>query len=471
MSQLKVDKHGVVLVPQPSDHVEDPLNWPYFQKVYVVGLVSMLGFMAQVSASLANPAFNELAKNLHVSIQQASYCTTVWILFAGVTPMFMAPFANVYGRRNLFVVFTLIAAAANIGSAGAKSYGGLVVGRIFNGIGSSVPLGFGAAIICDLFYQGQRGFYMGIYVLAVTNGPHISPIFGGYVSQNLGWRWCFWIPAIIQGALWVLVVFTLPETLFSRQSHNRPEKRSYTSKLLFTGRILDRKIHLSDYAFSFRMTKYAAITIPCIYYMTGNGYGSTIFAVTGSHISSNVYGFDTKQTGLFMGIPLTIGCMIGEAAAGWISDLIVNLYARRHGGVAKPEVRLFLLPLCPIMAVGTATYGYCIQLHRPWIESSVCMAVAGLGCQLGNTVVYTYCTDSYKPQSGEVGAIINLFKSIFAFNVGFYALPFSNRNGYDVAFAVVAAINLSTILPLVFMLFKGEKIREKQGIPAEHESI
>lgn len=33
------------------------------------------------------------------------------------------------------------------------------------------------------------------------------------------------------------------------------------------------------------------------------------------------------------------------------------------------------------------------------------------GSQIGTTMIYTYATDSYKPQSGEIGAIINLFKS------------------------------------------------------------
>ena len=146
-------------------------------------------------------------------------------------------------------------------------------------------------------------------------------------------------------------------------------------------------------------------------YMTANTYGSALFAVTGAHLAAKVYHFNVEETGLFLGVPLTVGCIIGEATAGWVSDSIINAYAKRHGGYRKPEARLYLLPLTTLLAVGTATYGYCIQSRKPWIEACICMAVSGLGTQVGTTMIYTYATDSYKPQSGEIGAVINLFKS------------------------------------------------------------
>ena len=257
---------------------------------------------------------------------------------------------------------------------------------------------------------------MGIYTLSVTNGPHISPIIGGFIAQNLGWRWCLWVPAILQGGLWVLVIFTLPETLFSRENASTLVKRSYTEKLFFFGKVLDRPIRLHDFGTPFRMIKYAAVTLPCIYFMTANTYGSALFAVTGAKIAAATYKFNVAQTGLFIGVPLTVGCMIGESTTGWISDIIINTYAKRHNGFRKPEARLFLIPLCTMLCIGTATYGFCIQHHKQWITSSICMGVAGLGCQVGATVVYTYCTDSYKPQSGEIGAVINLFKSSMSFS-------------------------------------------------------
>ena len=157
---LKLDSHGLPLVPQPSDDPDDPLNWPYWHKVYIVGLIAVLGLVSQMGSALINPAFVQMAKDLNVTVEQASYCTTVFILFGGVAPIFIVPFANVYGRRPCYVIFIIIAAAGQFASAGAPSYGGVIAGRVFNGIGASIPLGIGAATICDLFTQGERGLFV-----------------------------------------------------------------------------------------------------------------------------------------------------------------------------------------------------------------------------------------------------------------------------------------------------------------------
>ena len=209
----------------------------------------------------------------------------------------------------------------------------------------------------------------------------------------------------------MILIFTLPETLFSREDFSNLESRkTYFSKMFYFGRILDRRLKSGDFVNAFRMAKYTAVYLPSIFFATTSTYGSILFAVTGASIASKVYHYNTFQTGLLMGLPLTVGCTLGEASAGWISDLMIDTYAKRHRGYLKPEVRLWLIPLCLPMSIGIIAYGFVVQESRPWIDLAVCMAVAGFGLQVATTMVYTYCTDSYKPQSAEIGAMINLFR-------------------------------------------------------------
>jgi hypothetical protein len=71
----------------------------------------------------------------------------------------------------------------------------------------------------------------------------------------------------MQAGILVIVLLTLPETLFSRRDQTKLEKRSYVQKLLFHGKVLDRKIQFRDFIGSLRMAKYAAVFFPAAWYM------------------------------------------------------------------------------------------------------------------------------------------------------------------------------------------------------------
>ncbi len=322
-----------------------------------------------------------------------------------------------------------------------------------------------------MFFQGERGKFIGFYALALTNGPHFGPIAGGYIALNLGWRWIFYINSIMLGVILAIYLVSFPETLFSRTEFSNLENQSYWARLAFRGKVLNRKLTASDFLNNFRMLKYAAVVIPCVYYMTTNTYGSIVFVLTASSITDELYHFDTAQNGLLLGIPLTVGCLIGEACTGWISDWLINRYARRHDGYRKPEARLKLAYLGLFLPVGLIIHGVSVAHRAPWIALAIGMAVASIGVQAGTTLVYSYCSDCYKPQAAEISTVINLFRQLFAFSIGFYALPFGQGAGFDVAWGTFAAINFVTWVPLLWLMFKGESIRQKQGEPKMHEDL
>lgn len=204
---------------------------------------------------------------------------------------------------------------------------------------------------------------------------------------------------------------------------------------------------------------------------SANTYGSIIFVLTASSITEDLYGFNTAQNGLLLGIPLTLGCLIGESCTGWISDLLINRYARKHNGYRKPEVRLWLAPLALFIPIGLIIHGVSVQERAPWIALAIGMAVTSVGTQAATTLTYAYCTDCYKPQAAEISTLINLFRQIFAFCIGWYALPFGEKVGYGGAWGTLAGINLLFWFPLLYLIWRGEKIRDAQGDPDLHNDL
>ena len=369
-----------------------------------------------MSSAVVNPAFVLLAKEFHITPVQASYQLTVYIICAGVGPLLVVPFSNIYGRRPIYLLGNLLAAVTNLVAGNSSTWAGILATRAFNGIGAGSPVALGAATICDMYFLHERGLYMGVYTFFLTNGPHVASLVGGFIAQNLGWRWCFTIPvscfywyngsidlqAYIQFAMVAITLFCLPETLYARTSPMSSDNRSYFNLRLFRRRIYNRKLHLSDFWKPFAMTRYISVLLPALYYMTCFGYGSVLFATTGSSIFTKLYGFSTAQTGLILSIPLLIGSLIGEANAGWFTDWLVYRHSKRNHGQRRPESRLDALFLALLLPVGTVLQGVCVSHVRTssWVGNAFGMGIASCGLQVATTVTYAYCTDvSGSPQA------------------------------------------------------------------------
>jgi MFS family permease len=147
-----------------------------------------------MSSAVVNPAFVQLGKAFDNTTIQASYELTVYIIFAGVGPLFIAPLSNVYGRRPVYLAGNLLAGICNVVAGNCTTWNGILVTRVFMGIGAGSTVAIGAATVCDMYFMHERGFYMGIYTFFLTNGPHLAPLMGGFIAENLGWRDCFTIP-------------------------------------------------------------------------------------------------------------------------------------------------------------------------------------------------------------------------------------------------------------------------------------
>ena len=218
---------------------------------------------------------------------------------------------------------------------------------------------------------------------------------GGFIAQYLGWGRCFSIPGFIQLGSFVVTLFCLPETLFSRNTKPGRKPRTYTDLLMFRSELPGHKLRARDFTKTLYMLKYVSVTIPGLYYMTAFGYGSVLFATTGSQLFNRFYHFSVSQTGLMLSIPLLIGCVIGEANAGWLTDWLVRKDAKRHDGQRRPEARLNALWGGLLQPIGTLIQGICLTHYKtvPWIGTAFGMGIANLGLQIATTVTYSYTTD------------------------------------------------------------------------------
>ncbi|KAK3072084.1 hypothetical protein LTR53_007472 [Teratosphaeriaceae sp. CCFEE 6253] len=470
--ELRLDKQGLPLVPQPSPHRDDPLNWPPYLKLLVALQVSWLAFLGPMSSAVANPAFVPIGKAFHITTVEASYSLTMYIIWAAVGPLIAVPLANTYGRRPVYLVGNLVAGVCNIAGGHSPSWAGLMVTRVFVGAFAGSPATIGAATICDLYFMHERGFFIGIWTFFLTNGPHTASLIGGFVAQDLGWEWCYTIPGYIQLGTFVITLLALPETLYSRRTSNH-EPKSFLDLLLFRATLPERRIKLKDFLRPLYMGKYLTVTLPALYYMTCFGYGSVLFAATGSQLFAKNYHFELSQTGLILSVPLLVGSFIGEASTGWFTDWLVSRYAKHHNGVRRPEARLDGLWLSLLVPVGVITQGACIYHHAPWIGAAFGMGLSNLGLQAATTVTYAYTTDYFKPQSAEISCFLNLVRNGFSALISFYAIPLAAEINLQYAWITFALLNVAFLVPVLALKWVGPRISGLawQAPPSFHNDL
>ncbi|KAJ5971190.1 uncharacterized protein N7479_001108 [Penicillium vulpinum] len=367
------DPQGFPVIPQPSSHKDDPLNWSPALKLSVCLQISWLALLEPLASAVVNPTFLLMGENFDLSVKDVSY---VWLVSAGIGPLIVIPFANVYGRRPVYLLGNLLAVITTITAGYCNTWAGIMVTRAFNGFGSGSVISMGAATICDLYFVHQRGVYLGIYTFALTSGAHVAPLLGGFIGQSLGWRACFYIPGYIQLATFVLTIFCLPETLYTTKypsDSGHYEEQSYMQNIMFRrSKVPGGRPKIRDFTRPFEMLKFVAISLTGTFYMVCFGYGGVIFALTGASLFNKLYGFNTAETGLILSLPLLIGGGLGELSGGWVTDWLSNHHAKRHNGERLPEARLTAIWGALLIPIGLTIEGICLSHAKTtsWVGSA-----------------------------------------------------------------------------------------------------
>ncbi|PLB52532.1 MFS transporter [Aspergillus steynii IBT 23096] len=238
--QKKTGDGQIVLNPQPDDSVNDPLNWPMWRRD--AALVS-LGFYCLMGGGMTPvlaAGFNEVADSYNVDTQKVAFTTGLYMLGLGVGSVIMSPTAILYGKRPVYLLGATLFIISAIWCALSPNYPSLVVARVFQGIAVSPVECLPSATIAEIYFLHERAYRVGIYTLLLLGGKNLVPLVSAAIIGSMGWRWVFWIVAIVVGACLVCIFFFLPETFWDRtprprRSGKRPNLYRNVSDLVSHG--------------------------------------------------------------------------------------------------------------------------------------------------------------------------------------------------------------------------------------------
>lgn len=154
--------------------------------------------LSPLASSMFTPGIPKVLEEFHShNLELSSFVVSVYVLGYAFGPLVIAPLSEMYGRLVIYHTCNIFFVIMTIACAVSSNFNMLIAFRFFEGTFGSAPLTIGAGTIADMIVQERRGGVMAIWALGPLMGPVIGPVVGGFVTQSLGWRWAFWLIAIV----------------------------------------------------------------------------------------------------------------------------------------------------------------------------------------------------------------------------------------------------------------------------------
>ena len=161
--------------------------------------------------SLLNPVLPTIQHALHTTQPTVAWVLIAWALSAAVATPLLGKVGDMIGKERTFVLALLAIVVGSLIAAVAPTIGVLIIGRVFQGLGGAVfPLAFG--IIRDEFPADRVPSAIGAMSAVLAVGSGLGVVLAGPIVDAWGWRWLFWIPAIVSSLTALLAWLLVPES-------------------------------------------------------------------------------------------------------------------------------------------------------------------------------------------------------------------------------------------------------------------
>ena len=250
-----------------------------------------------------------------------------FLFFYSIMGLFMGILADKVHRSRLIAIGVALWSCLTALSGAARGFTGLLIPRMFIGVGESILTPTAISILGDRFPQSKMGFVTGAYYMGIPIGAGLSLIIAGWLGPIIGWRMCFYILGAI-GVFLALIMFFIKETPRAIKTENTELKK------------INFRAIKDDLIKALRNSKPLTLCI----------YGGVIYhLVLGAAVYDQVWyvqerGFDKAEIAQYTGYIVVVFGILGNLFGGLGSDWFSKKF-----NLGRPMflfwVMLLLLPL------------------------------------------------------------------------------------------------------------------------------
>ena len=155
--------------------------------------VMLPAIMEIVDTSVANVALPHMQGSLNAGTDEITWVLTSYLVSNAVVLPMTGWLARMFGRKRFLITCIILFTMASFLCGAAPTLATLIFFRVLQGAAGGALIPMSQAIMMETFPPYQQGMAMAIFGVGAMFGPIIGPALGGWITDNMSWRWIFYI--------------------------------------------------------------------------------------------------------------------------------------------------------------------------------------------------------------------------------------------------------------------------------------
>ena len=176
--------------------------------IYAGIMVTLL--LAALDQTIVSTALPRIVSDLG-GLSSYSWVFTAYMLATTVTVPLYGKLGDKYGRRPLFLFSISLFLVGSALCGLAQNMTELVAFRAVQGLGAGGLFPLSLATVGEVVPPRDRGRYQGLIGAVFAASSIIGPAVGGFIVDNLSWRWVFYVNVPVGAVALGVIVVTMPK--------------------------------------------------------------------------------------------------------------------------------------------------------------------------------------------------------------------------------------------------------------------